>query len=378
MQFTIPSSVVPTRQDAWVRPTLSNWQAGSAKPANFDARALFPAASFDAPSPEPVDVPPVAMPGELREQAILDVLRRICMSETFRNAPRMQKFLTYVVEETLEGRSKYLKSFTIGMEVFGRTATADASQDGVVRTAAHRLRSALRDYYTSPRSTHDPVVIHLRKGSYVPEFLVRDEVEPGCDPDLATKAASPRLSKEWRRMIFLGLAFVAALSIVFVAFASIGAVTALPDGGGQIALVVAEPIQYNGPSAQVRSFHQRLISDLAAGGQVKVVDGAGPAGLATIVEQQLATMSEADEVFLLSSDVSLAPDQNNVVWSLTDLRTGIVERSGRTGHLASDMDALVRIMVTALVGAGSAPAFVAVTGPAQTARTECRHGTGCL
>jgi TolB-like protein len=98
---------------------------------------------------------------------------RINSSSVFRTSQRRQKFLSYLVHETLAGRGDRLKAYTIALEVFDRPATFDAAVDPLVRIEAGRLRDKLREYYAS-EGRHDPISIALPKGSYAPQIEARD------------------------------------------------------------------------------------------------------------------------------------------------------------------------------------------------------------
>lgn len=88
---------------------------------------------------------------------------------------RLAQLLTFVVETTLRGDADHLKETTIGVSVFGRSPDYDPKVDTIVRSQAWRLRAKLKKYYMS-EGLHDPVVIEIPKGHYVPVFHVRDEV----------------------------------------------------------------------------------------------------------------------------------------------------------------------------------------------------------
>jgi TolB-like protein len=82
---------------------------------------------------------------------------------------RLCRFLRYVVEETLAGRSQAIKEYTIGVEVYGRPADYDPKIDATVRVEAGRLRSKLAKYYSGEGSAGS-VRIELPRGTYVPVF----------------------------------------------------------------------------------------------------------------------------------------------------------------------------------------------------------------
>ena len=96
-------------------------------------------------------------------------LERILLSNTFAQAERARKFLRFVVEAALSGRSEEIKESVIGVEVLGRQPGFDPRADPIVRVEAGRLRSRLLVYYQAEGAS-DAVVISLPKGGYVPEF----------------------------------------------------------------------------------------------------------------------------------------------------------------------------------------------------------------
>ncbi|MBX5233657.1 hypothetical protein HJC02_15495 [Rhizobium sp. NLR4a] len=96
-------------------------------------------------------------------------VERILGSEEFHAPKRGRDFLEFVVNETLAGRSEFLKAFTIANVVFGREASFDPQNDPVVRIEAGRIRKALERYYLVAGRT-DEVIITVPKGGYVPHF----------------------------------------------------------------------------------------------------------------------------------------------------------------------------------------------------------------
>jgi len=145
--------------------------------------ASLPQESPADPAREPVPA------GTVREQ-----LARVVNSPGFVSSARLTRFLTHIVNRTIEGDLDSLKEFSIAMEVFDRTADYDPSIDAIVRVEARRLRSKLKAYYEGGPGSSDPVLIGLRPGSYVPIFrwLERgpQEDRKGVGASIQTRHAS--------------------------------------------------------------------------------------------------------------------------------------------------------------------------------------------
>ena len=104
-------------------------------------------------------------------------LRRILQSATFRNSITLQQLLQFLTVRALEGSSSdALKEYTIGVEAFGRPQDFDPKTDTIVRVQIHRLRQKLREYYDSD-GKHDPIVVGIPKGHYLPSFGPRQRAE---------------------------------------------------------------------------------------------------------------------------------------------------------------------------------------------------------
>ena len=102
-------------------------------------------------------------------ESVREELERVLASHEFRSSKRSQEFLRYVIENTLGGHGDLLKERTIGIDVFGRTADYDPSDDATVRVKAGEVRKRLGLYYSS-EGAQDPLRIELPFGTYVPEF----------------------------------------------------------------------------------------------------------------------------------------------------------------------------------------------------------------
>ena len=100
---------------------------------------------------------------ESDQEAIRHQLVRILHSGPFHQSQRRQRFLEYLVNETLAGRGERLKAYNVALEVFDRPASFDPVVDPLVRIEAARLRDKLREYYEADGRS-DPIHIESAEG----------------------------------------------------------------------------------------------------------------------------------------------------------------------------------------------------------------------
>ncbi len=125
---------------------------------------------------------------ESGQKAVREQLDRILKSGPLHQSQRRQRFLEYVVSETLAGRGDRLKGYAIALAVFDRPESFDPVVDPLVRIEAGRLREKLREYYEGAGRS-DPIHIDLPKGGYAAhiEFRQPVAVAPAQErPDAAT------------------------------------------------------------------------------------------------------------------------------------------------------------------------------------------------
>jgi class 3 adenylate cyclase len=96
-------------------------------------------------------------------------MTRMLGSAPFARAPKMQKFLAFLVHETLAGRAAQLKEYTIAINVLGKPNDFEPGTSAAVRVEAGRLRKLLMQYRVEHGSA-DRIVLDVPKGSYVPTF----------------------------------------------------------------------------------------------------------------------------------------------------------------------------------------------------------------
>jgi Tol biopolymer transport system component len=197
-------------------------------------------------------------------------LTRILASEIFSRSDRLTAFLTFIVEQTLEGRGGVLKEHVLAIEVYGKTADFDTALDPIVRVDARRLRDKLREYYAS--APHDPVVISVPKGSYAPAFETNGHATPAAVD--AIRPAPTFKSRVWSIRSAMALFGVCASLALAIGWRSVAAkppslriltVTAFPGAEGMPSL---------SPDGNFVVFTWRGIdSTEAADVWVKAVDG---------------------------------------------------------------------------------------------------------
>ena len=96
-------------------------------------------------------------------------IQRIFLCPAFSVSDILRRFLSYIVDETLYGRSNTIKEYTIAVNVLNKPASFKPQHDAIVRIHAGRLRRAL-NYYYKEQGIADEIEITVPKGTYVPVF----------------------------------------------------------------------------------------------------------------------------------------------------------------------------------------------------------------
>ena len=111
------------------------------------------------------------------DKPVRQQLERLLASATFKQVDRLKRFLSFIVLESIGGRSTELKEYVIGVEVFRRGESFDPRTDNIVRVKAGKLRTRLETYYET-EGRGDPILIEYPKGRYVPVFRAPETREP--------------------------------------------------------------------------------------------------------------------------------------------------------------------------------------------------------
>ena len=109
---------------------------------------------------------------DAEKASIRTSLENMLACTLFAGSPRQQRFLDYLVTNTLAGNAERLKGYTIAVEVFDRKDDFDPSLDAIVRVEATRLRNKLREYYDI-LGKDDAIRIDFPKGGYILEISLQ-------------------------------------------------------------------------------------------------------------------------------------------------------------------------------------------------------------
>jgi hypothetical protein len=116
--------------------------------------------------------------------AMESLVRRVASAPQLQGSPKLREFFLYVVDCALRGVPEEATEQHIGVHVFHRPAGYNSGDDSIVRSQARLLRAKLAAYFAG-EGIHEPVIIEIPKGQYLPVF--RDASE-AVDP-VATAAS---------------------------------------------------------------------------------------------------------------------------------------------------------------------------------------------
>ncbi len=151
-------------------------------------------------------------PAEAAEQRD-ELVRRVASSNALEKSPRLQAFFLYVCRCALENKPDEVTEQQIGINVYGRQPDYNPNEDNIVRSQARLLRLKLEHHFAH-EGKHEPVVINIPKGHYLPVFETRAQ-EPVISPALSLPAEGK--ARRWRQ-ILVGAAVLFGLIVVWLGF----------------------------------------------------------------------------------------------------------------------------------------------------------------
>lgn len=276
-------------------------------------------------------------------------LGRLLASDGFANADRMSRFLRYVVERTLAGEADRLKEYVIGVDVFDRNDEYDPRMDSIVRVEAARLRSKVEEYY-SGGGLEDPIVIRLRRGSYIPVFEERSV------PPLAAPAASgPSQAQATGRPRWpLSVSLVAAGLIIMAAVAWYAGLWATNSGAPAVRIAVLPIGHYSNLKADemlAARLTDGVTTELARTGRLGVVSHTSALQFAGVRRplREVARILNADIV--MEGSVVTKDDRVHVSARLVDAATDQKVWVKDFDAAMAELPALQREIATAVASA---------------------------
>ncbi len=103
------------------------------------------------------------------------LLKRIAASAPFRASARLREFLLYIGDCAIRETPAEATEQQIGLHIFRRPPGYNSSEDSIVRTHARLLRQKLALYFLE-EGLHEPIIVEVPKGHYLPVFKKRMEV----------------------------------------------------------------------------------------------------------------------------------------------------------------------------------------------------------
>jgi hypothetical protein len=162
-----------------------------------------------------LQVPTPRLPPDKAEE-ILRELDRVLANPLFRSSRRCQALLRRITEQTIAGEVDTLKERALGIEVFGRPADYDTSQDPVVRASAAEIRKKLAQYYQEAGHSLE-TRIELSPGSYLAEFHFPAEKLPDPVPAVQVPVAPVGVTPKKSRVRPAAAISTAAICVMILA-----------------------------------------------------------------------------------------------------------------------------------------------------------------
>jgi hypothetical protein len=113
----------------------------------------------------------------LTEDPRWQLARRVVASKSFAKSALLSKFLLYVCDRSLSGRTDEISENQIGVHVFVRKQGYNPGEDNIVRNYARQVRQRL-DHYFEEEGKSEEMRISIPLGKYIPVFSPNHPPEP--------------------------------------------------------------------------------------------------------------------------------------------------------------------------------------------------------
>jgi hypothetical protein len=135
-------------------------------------------------------------------QDVYSELELLLQSPLFSRSEKLQRFLRFVCEITVQGNASQINEHLIGIEVFKRGSDYNPGEDAIVRRHAHALRQKLQEYYANEGAGH-AIRVEMPVGRYVPVFRRLEDLAPE-----APTPAHVQQGHRWRWLLLCPAAVV--------------------------------------------------------------------------------------------------------------------------------------------------------------------------
>jgi hypothetical protein len=126
----------------------------------------------------------------LTEDPRWQLAQRVVASKSFAKSALLSKFLLYVCDRALSGRTDEISENQIGVHVFVRKHGYNPGEDNIVRNYARQVRQRL-DHYFEEEGKSEELRISIPLGKYIPVFSPNHPPEPIPEPLQQEKELPP-------------------------------------------------------------------------------------------------------------------------------------------------------------------------------------------
>jgi hypothetical protein len=105
----------------------------------------------------------------LADEPRWQLAQRIAASRSFAKSALLSRFLFYVCEREITGKTTEISEHQIGVQVFGRRPGYNPGEDNIVRNYARQLRHRLDQYFLE-EGREEELRVTIPRGKYVPVY----------------------------------------------------------------------------------------------------------------------------------------------------------------------------------------------------------------
>ncbi len=157
--------------------------------------------------------------------------QRIVASRSFAKSALLSRFLLYVCEREITGKTGEISEHQIGVHVFGRRPGYHPGEDNIVRNYARQLRNRLDQYFLE-EGREEELRLTIPRGKYVPVYsgnhfqerpllvVTERETDTGSALETVAPAAPALVPVQPRRRLWLvpGLAALVLVACLVIAW----------------------------------------------------------------------------------------------------------------------------------------------------------------